>query len=146
MKKGIDYTAVGAITFCHDGKGKLVMAKRGQSARDEHGVWDLGGCGGIEFGDTVENTIRKEVNEELDADVLASEFLGYLDVHRNHDNQPSHWVQLVFKVLVDPKQVKNNEPHKFDDLGWFTLDNLPAPLHSQFPNFAKRFGEQLRQK
>jgi hypothetical protein len=33
--------------------------------------------------------------------------------------------------LVDPTKVKNNEPEKIDEIGWFSLDKLPSPLHSQ---------------
>lgn len=119
------------------------MVKRSNNARDEHGRWDIIG-GGIEFGDTPEETIKKEIKEELDADVLDYEFLGYFDAFREQNGQPTHWVQLAFKVLVDPKQVKINEPHKFDDIGWFTLESLPAPTHSQFPKFRNKFEAKLK--
>jgi len=143
MKKGFDYIGVGICAFCHDGNGKFVMVKRGQNARDEHGNWDIIG-GGIEFGDTVEETIKKEIKEELDADVLKTEFLGYFDAHREYEGKPTHWVQLAFKVQVDPQQVKNNEPHKFDELGWFDWETLPEPRHSQFPRFFEKFEDKLK--
>lgn len=143
MQKGIDYIGVGICAFCHDGNGKFVMVKRSQNARDEHGKWDIIG-GGIEFGDTIEETIKKEVKEELDADILDYEFLGYFDAHREQNGKPTHWVQLAFKVKVDPKQVKLNEPHKFDDLAWFTLDTLPEPIHSQWPKFRNKFEDKLK--
>jgi 8-oxo-dGTP diphosphatase len=143
MKKGIDYIGVGICAFCHDGKGNFVLLKRGQNARDEHGNWDLVG-GGIEFGDSIETTIRKEVKEELDADVLKIETLGHFDAHREYQGQPTHWVQLAFLVQVDPKLVKLNEPNKFDEIGWFTLNALPSPLHSQFPKFFSLFKDKLK--
>jgi 8-oxo-dGTP pyrophosphatase MutT (NUDIX family) len=142
MKKGTDYIGVGVCCFCHDGKGNVVLIKRSVNARDEHGRWDIVG-GGIEFGDTPEETVRKEVKEELDADVLDFEFMGFFDAHREHEGKPTHWVQLAFNVLVDPKQVKINEPHKFDDLGWFNFETLPTPMHSQFPKFREKFGDKL---
>ncbi len=142
MKKGLDYTGVSISYFCHDGKGNFLMAKRSNNCRDEHGKWDQGG-GGLEFADTVLGTLKKEIQEEYCTDVLAYEFLGYRDVHREHEGQKTHWVALDFKVLVDRKKVKNGEPHKFDDLAWFTLDNLPEPLHSQFLNALALYKDKL---
>ena len=104
--------------------------------------WDPGG-GGVEFGDTIEQTIKKEIQEEYCTDVLGYEFLGYRDVHREHGDNKTHWIALDFKVLVDPKKVTNGEPSKFEAIEWFTLDNLPEPLHSQFPNFLDLYKERL---
>lgn len=60
------------------------------------------------------------------------QFIKVYDAHRKlADGTPTHWVVVVFAAEVDPKQVKNNEPYKIDDIGWFTLENLPNPLHSQ---------------
>jgi 8-oxo-dGTP pyrophosphatase MutT (NUDIX family) len=142
MKKGEDFTGVSIVFTCHDGKGNYLLAKRGTNCRDEHGTWDPGG-GGLEFGDSVEATLRKEIAEEYGADVLAYEFLGFRDVHREQNGRKTHWVALDFKVLVDPAKVKNGEPHKLDEIGWFRLDTLPAPLHSQYPKFLELYKDRL---
>ncbi len=134
MKKGEDYTGVTIVYLCHDGKGNFLLNKRSTNCRDEHGAWDPGG-GGLEFGDTVENTLRKEIKEEYCTDVISYEFLGYRDVHRVNNGKKTHWVALDFKVLVDREKVANGEPHKFDAIEWFRLDKFPAPMHSQFPTF-----------
>lgn len=118
------------------------MNKRGTNCRDEHGRWDCGG-GGLEFGDTVENTLEKEIKEEYCTDVLDSEFLGYRDVHREHEGMKTHWIALDFKVLVDKEKVKNGEPHKFDEVKWFSLNNFPESLHSQFPKFLELYKNKL---
>ena len=144
MKQGIDYIGVTVAFFCHDGKGNFLLAKRSKNARDEHGKWD-GGGGGLEFNDTVEQTLRKEIKEEYCADVLEYIYLGYRDVHRTHDGQPTHWIALDHLVFVNRSQVKNGEPHKFDQLSWFRLDTLPENLHSQLPNFLSLYAEQLAQ-
>lgn len=142
LRKGVDYVGVTLSFFCHDGKGNFVMAKRGLNARDENGRWDIGG-GGLEFGDKVEERLRREIKEEYCTDIIKYEFLGYRDVHREHNGLPTHWISLDFKVLVDPKQVKNGEPHKFDEIGWFTLDTIPVPAHSQFPEFLRLYRDRL---
>ena len=63
LKKGVDFIGVTVVYFCHDGNGKFIMAKRSKNTRDEHGKWDIGG-GGVEFGESVEKTLRKEIKEE----------------------------------------------------------------------------------
>lgn len=142
MKKGQDFIGVGVVYFCHDGQGNFVMAKRSKNARDEQGRWDIGG-GGMEFGDSVENTLKKEIKEEYSTDVLAHEFLGFRDVHREHEGRSTHWVVLDFKVLIDPGMVKIGEPHKFDEINWFKLETLPESLHSQLPNFLDKYKAKL---
>ena len=52
--------------------------------------------------------------------------------YRTIDGVKTHWVAIPFFVKVDPRVVKNNEPHKIEEIGWFTIDNLPEPLHSGF--------------
>ena len=142
MKKGVDYTGVCIIYFCHDGQGNYLFAKRSNNCRDEHGCWDIGG-GGLEFGDTVEDTIKKEIMEEYCTDVKDFEFLGYRDVHREHNGNKTHWIALDFKVLIDRDKVKNGEPHKFDDIGWHSVDSLPDPIHSQIPYAISLYKDKL---
>lgn len=143
MQKGIDYVGVCVVYFCHDGKGSFVMSKRSENARDEHGKWDIGG-GGLEFGEKVEDTLRKEIKEEYCADVIDFEFLGHRDVHRTHGGRKTHWVSLDFKVLVDSKSVSNGEPHKFSEVKWFSFNDLPKDLHSELPRFFEIYQSKIR--
>jgi 8-oxo-dGTP diphosphatase len=143
LKKGFDYIGNTVTFVCHDGEGNYLLAKRSVNCRDEHGTWDPGG-GGIDWGDTVEHTLEKEIAEEYCTTILEKEFLGYRDVHRiAPDGRPTHWIALDFKVLVDRSTVKIGEPHKFDEIGWFTLDSLPSPLHSQFPTALTQYKGRL---
>ena len=81
--------------------------------------------------------MRREVREEYTADALDVETIGVRNVLRDG----SHWVAVVNAVHVDPVAVAIGEPHKFDELGWFSLDALPAPLHSQLPETVALFRE-----
>ncbi|MFM2357623.1 MAG: hypothetical protein RJA61_360 [Candidatus Parcubacteria bacterium] len=137
MKKGIDFPGITITYFCHDGAGNFLMNFRSKNCRDEHERWDIG-AGGLELGDSVEATLRKEIMEEYCTDVLKFEFLGFRELHREHESKPTHWIALDFKVLVDPKKVRNGEPHKFERVDWFTLDTIPSPTHSQFPKFLEK--------
>ncbi len=142
MNKGVGYIGVAVVYFCHDGKGKFIMAKRSENARDEQHKWDIGG-GSLELGESVDLTLKREIKEEYSTQVLKSNFLGFREVHRKNKKERTHWIALDFKVQVDPKVVKIGEPHKFDDIAWFTLDNLPTDIHSQLPTFLNLYKNRL---
>jgi 8-oxo-dGTP diphosphatase len=143
MEKGIDHIGVNVTYLCHDGQGNVLFAKRSMKARDEQGVWDIG-AGGLDFGETVEQCLRREIKEEYNADVISSEFLGFRDVHRTHAGKPTHWIALDYKVLIDPANVRIGEPDKLDDIGWFKLQNKPMPNHSQWAVFLSKHKDSLQ--
>lgn len=120
--------AVSCVFVCHDGAGRILLARRAAGVRDEPGAWDTG-AGALEFGETFEETVAREVREEYTAGVLGIETIGVRNVLRV--DPVSHWVAVVFAVRVDPAAVAIGEPHKFDELGWFAPDAPPHPVHSQ---------------
>ena len=131
LKRGIDFIGVTCVFVCHDGTGRFLLHKRSKNCRDEQGRWDNGG-GAHEFGATLEETVKREIKEEYGADAFNVKRVKIYDAHRKlDDGTPTHWLAVVYAAQVDPKQVKNNEPHKIDELGWFTLNDLPSPMHSQ---------------
>ena len=141
-----DRIRTGVVFFCHDGKGKYLLSKRSQHCRDEQGMWDPGG-GGVEFGERLEEAVVREIAEEFGAVPKEIEFMGYRDVLRVQNGKQTHWVSHDFRVLVDPSEVVNGEPHKCDALRWVTLEELdafPEPLHSQFPIFLKQHRHKLQ--
>jgi 8-oxo-dGTP diphosphatase len=142
MKKGKDFIGLTASFLCHDGEGNVLLAKRGPQARDEHGRWDCGG-GGVEFGDTAEDTVRKEIREEYCTDALEIEFLGYRDVFREQHGRKTHWLSLDYLVRIDREKAGNGEPHKLDEVRWFPFSALPEPMHSQWPKFLEQYRGKL---
>jgi 8-oxo-dGTP diphosphatase len=125
-------------------KPSAFLARRSKNARDEHGRWDPG-AGGLKHGQTLEGNVRRELKEEYDVEPLRLEFVGYRDVFRQlDDGTPTHWLAMDFAVKVDPLKLRIKEPDTFDDSGWFTLDALPNPLHSQFDTFLQLYGERLK--
>jgi len=145
MNSGVDHIGVCVVFYCHDGKGNFILAKRSKKSRDEHGRWDPGG-GGVEHGEQVLKALRREIKEEYGTNVLKAEFLGYRDVHRfDEKKQKTHWIALDYKVLIDPAKVKNRIPEKHEELDWFTLDTLPKPMHSQWPEFELLYKTKLEE-
>jgi 8-oxo-dGTP diphosphatase len=143
MRKGVDFTGITTVFFCHDGKGHLLMNRRSQQCRDDQGRWDIGG-GGLEFGFSPEENLMKEVREEYCTDVLEHHLLGTRSVNRTlPDGTLTHWIAFDYLALVDRDKVRNGEPNSIDEIAWFTLDSLPHPLHSQFPGFLERYAKSL---
>ncbi|MGW1988837.1 NUDIX domain-containing protein [Embleya sp. NPDC001921] len=121
--------SVSCVFVCHDGAGRVLLARRSAAARDEAGTWDTG-AGALEWGETFERAVAREVREEYATEALSIETIGVRNVLRG-DPVETHWVAVVFAVAVDPERVSIGEPHKFDALEWFAPDALPTPLHSQ---------------
>lgn len=144
LRQGTIVPRVSIVFLCHDGEGRFLLHKRSQNCRDERGVWDCGG-GGLDFGKTVQETLRDEVREEWGTDVFETELLGYRDVFRENTGEPTHWLALDWKVRVDPAQVRNAEPEKFEEIGWVRVDNLPTPLHSQLMLLFRNNKEKLKE-
>lgn len=143
LHKGTSFVGVGTVFFCHDGNGKFLMSKRSQNTRDEQGRWEVAG-GGLKWGLSAQDNIKKEVKEEFGADAQKIHFMGYRDVFRKlEDGTPTHWLMLDYAVEVDPTQVKRNEPEMADEIGWFTIDKQPEPVHSQHPIFMNKYHEQI---
>jgi 8-oxo-dGTP diphosphatase len=133
--------AVSCVFVCHDGEGRVLLARRGAVARDEPGTWDTG-AGALEHGESFADAVRREVREEYAAEAQQIETIGVRNVLRGRrPGVVSHWVAVVSAVRVDPTAVAIGEPHKFDELGWFSLDALPEPMHSQLPVTVQAFRE-----
>ncbi len=142
--KGVSFTGITTVFWCYDSSCRLFLAKRSQNARDEHGRWDPG-AGGLKHGNTLEENVRRELKEEYDVEPLRIDFIGYRDVFRQlDDGTPTHWLAMDFAAKVEPHKVKINEPDTFDDHGWFALEALPDPLHSQFDTFMRLHGDTFR--
>ncbi len=142
MNPGIDYPAIAIVFFCHDGNGNYLFSKRSQNCRDENGCYDPGG-GLLELNETIDQLLHRELREEYNAKPMKYEFLGMREMHRLNKGQKTHWIALDFKVLVNRSEVKNNEPHKFDELIWRKMNDLPGPMHSQFQVAYEKYKEKF---
>lgn len=133
---GENYIGIVVCAVVHDGEGNILLLKRGKQARDEHGKWDI--CGGsLEFDETIDTAMIRELSEELCAVSLETKLLTVFDAHRTINGKLTHWVAILHSVLVNPAIVSIGEPNKFDKIRWFNEASLPVSLHSQFPKVLK---------
>ncbi len=126
MKPGIDYigVSVGAIIF--NDEGKILLCKRSQNAKNERGCWEAPG-GAVEFGETLEHAIVREIKEELGVELKLLKQMPAANHIIPAEHQ--HWIPSAFiSRIKDGKKPKIMEPDKCDEIGWFPLDNLPSLL------------------
>lgn len=143
MEPGIEYPGLAVVFLCHDDEGNMLMGKRSELCRDERGKWEPG-SGALKLGENVEEALFRELQEEYRTRALEHSFLGYRDMHRSIGGViRTHWVALDFLVRVERHSVSIGEPRKCKQIGWFTIKDLPSPLHSQFPCFLKKHREKL---
>jgi 8-oxo-dGTP diphosphatase len=138
MKAGIDYIGVSTPFYCNDGKGKFVFHKRSKKCRDENGKWDTG-SDELRFGQAIGESVLREVKEEYGCKGKIQEQLPPHSILRIHRGKKTHWLVIPFFILVNPKEVKINEPEKIKEIGWFPLDKLPKPLHTGFQYTFKEY-------
>jgi len=126
MKNGVDYigVAVGAMIF--NDQGKVLLAKRSHTVKNERGHWENPG-GSVEFGETQEEAVRREMREELGIEVDMLKVFSAADHLVPKEKQ--HWVATTFLARIRPgEEPRIMEPDKCDEIGWFGLDKLPQPL------------------
>jgi len=131
LRAGTHYPGVCVVFICHDGMGRVLLHRRSAMCRDEHHLWDSG-AGQLELHEGFEAAVRRGVKEKYCCQALRIDYASTANVLRKHEGVRSHWVAIVFAVLVDPTKVRIGEPDKMDALDWFLSQAFPEHLHSKF--------------
>ncbi|WP_210412773.1 NUDIX domain-containing protein [Leptospira ognonensis] len=133
-KKGL---RVRVAALIQDAKGKVLLI---QQKKNTSGYWLLPG-GGIEFGESAEEALKRELKEELDLEVTKSSFLL---VNESIDpNRKRHLIQLVFLVQVKALLPKLNPKEKaISGFGYFT--NVEIQKMDLRPDIKEYFKKKKR--
>lgn len=89
--------------------GKILIAKRNLK-KDQGGKWEFPG-GKVEKGETNEEALKREIKEELDADIEVKEYVGENEFH-----YPEKDVKLIFykaKLISDVVKLLEHEDYKW---------------------------------
>jgi 8-oxo-dGTP diphosphatase len=140
MKKGIDYIGVGVGAIISNAAGAVFLARRGREARNETGKWEFPG-GGVEFNETLEQALVREVREEYGFEIEVQELLDVVDHIIPAEKQ--HWVSPTFLCRIKSGIPRIREPHKCSEIGWFELDRIPE---DRLTIASKKSLESLRKK
>lgn len=88
-------TRIRPLAICLFGDGDRILVAEGtDDVKGEIFYRPLGGT--IEFGERAEQTLRRELREELDAEVTALRYLTTLENIFTYNGRPGHEIVLVF--------------------------------------------------
>ena len=121
MKNGVDYIGVGVGAIIANSYNRYFLARRGKEARNEKGKWEFPG-GSVDFNETMENALVREVREEYGFEISVKLLLDVVDHIIPAEKQ--HWISPTFLCEVTSGTPRILEPHKCDEIGWFTLEEI----------------------
>jgi mutator protein MutT len=122
-----------AVGVIQDDGGRVLLQRRGDRERD---VWGFPG-GAVELGESLDETVRREVAEETGLKVRVTGLLGVYS--RYHDSYPNgdqaQVISTVFTCAADGGQLQADGKETVD-LAWFALNQLPELLNAQHRDIA----------
>jgi len=125
MKPGKDYIGVGVGAIVLNADSEVFLSQRGHKAGNERGTWEFPG-GKVDFGEKIEDAIKREFIEEYDMVIETIELLCVYDHILPDEGQ--HWVSPTFLARHVSGEPQIMEPEKCEAIGWFDLNDLPYPL------------------
>lgn len=138
LKPGKDFIGVGGGVLIFNKKKEVLLKKRSKKSRNEIGKWEKPG-GTIDFGEYSVQAMKREIKEEVNANVDIWGLLPHTDHILKKEKQ--HWIALNYLANVKSDMIKNMEPDKCDELKWFSLNKLPKnlaqPTRESIKNYLK---------
>ena len=140
MRRGLDYIGVGVGAIILDTEGRVFLARRGSLAQNERNRWEFPG-GSVEFGETLEHALSREIAEEYGCEIEVQELLDVVDHIIPDEGQ--HWVSPTFICRVKGGTPHIREPHKCEEIGWFSIDEISE---AKLTGASRKSLESLRKK
>lgn len=131
MIKGKDYIGVGCWGIVTNNQGQILLIKK-----KVNNYWERPG-GNVEVGESLEECIVREVEEEVDIKSKVVDFVTFDQVFFGSGKK--HWVTFCYHLKYESGVAKNIEPEKHDDVKWFSFNNLPKNLSPHTKNAIKEY-------
>ncbi len=121
MKQGIDYIGVGCGALILNEKEEVLVMKRSNKCKNQRGHWQIPG-GTVEFNETFQEAIKREVQEELGIEIEVGELLTLCNDIMPEEKQ--HWITPQFLCKIKGGVITNKEPEKHEQIQWLSLEKI----------------------
>ncbi|MEM6423986.1 MAG: NUDIX hydrolase [Cyanobacteria bacterium P01_D01_bin.128] len=120
-----------AIAICLFRNGDRILANQGYNrSAQRHFCRPLGG--GIDFGETSEAAVIREIQEELGAELVRPKFLGVLESIFVYNDAPGHELVFVYDgqfadaALYNQPVIRAVEGDRTFEARWYALEDLKS--------------------
>ncbi len=119
--------------------GKLLFSRGYDSGKQEAFLRPLGGH--VEFGETGEETIRREMQEEVRCDALDVRFLSVIENRFTYNGKQQHEIILVYegkladKTLYEKERFAFKEGERDAEAGWYSRADIGKERLHVYPPF-----------
>ena len=111
--------------------GRVLLGKR----KGSHGAGEWAPPGGhFEYGESLEESARREVREETGLEI---ESINFLSLYNQKDYMPKHVINIGLTAKWKSEEAKVLEPEKCEKWQWYDIDNLPQPLFATVKNYVE---------
>lgn len=108
--------------------GKYLFTKRIDEFPAYHDKWQLPG-GGMEFAETPEETLRREMREELGVEITSIQLIPFIDIKVRND---WHGIFISYHCQLQDPDAKLFLNEEASEYRWFERSEID---YSQFPIF-----------
>ncbi len=116
---------VGVGIMIQNNEGKILLGLR----QGSHGAGEWAFPGGhLEFGETVFETAKREVEEETGLLINEFELISVADEMRYIKTDQKHYLNLGVKAVYRGGEPRVMEPRKCKEWAWFDFNGLPSNI------------------
>lgn len=115
-------TRISAYALIYDDQ-KILMCRLSKEVPRWMGYWTLPG-GGIEFGESPEAAVVREVMEETGLEVVPKSVLTIDSITSDSEEESFHGIRIVYEVELKGGQLRNETNGTTDQCAWQSFDRI----------------------
>jgi len=114
---------IAAYALLHD-NGRILLCRLSKELPEWEGCWTLPG-GGLEFGESPEEAVVREVEEETGLKIKVRNVAGIDSIVVNRDYEDFQGIRIIYHADIIGGELRHELSGSTDRCDWHLLDPLP---------------------